>query len=334
MEILFRSTPLVAALAVCIVAGSAAADGRADYARPDSVPYPADNAYSEAREYLGQKLFFDPRLSGSGLLSCASCHNPAFSWGDGMPRAVGHGMKILGRRTPTILNLAWGELMFWDGRAASLEEQALGPIEAAGEMNMPLDQMLGVIRDIPEYAPLFEEAYPGEGIEKETVARAIATFERGVVSDKAPFDHWVEGQEDAISEEAKRGFAVFNGKAACNACHSSWRFTDDSFHDIGIPGDDPGRGKLLPEIPPMMHAFKTPTLRNADRRGPFMHDGSEATLEDVIELYDLGGRVKRPSLSEEIKPLGLTSQEKSDLLAFLKTLTSDDAPASIPALPR
>src|SRR5262249_26848561 len=159
--------------------------------------------------------------------SCASCHNPALSWGDGLPRAIGHGMQQLGRRTPTILNLAWGHLLFWDGRASSLEEQALGLIASPGEMNMPLDELLSRITSIAEYRPLFEQAFPNESITKETVAKAIATYERTIVSGKAPFDRWVEGQSDAISEDAKRGFALFNGKANCAKCHGGWRFTDD-----------------------------------------------------------------------------------------------------------
>ena len=304
------------------------------YVRPKSIVYPVDNAYSEERELLGKMLFFDPRLSGSNWISCATCHNPALSWGDGLPKAIGHGMQVLGRRTPTILNLAWSPALFWDGRAASLEEQALGPIAAPGEMNMPLDQMLGKISSVPGYRSMFDKAYPNERIDEKTIAKAIANFERTVVSGKAPFDRWLEGDEQAVSDAAKRGFALFNGKANCAKCHGGWRFTDDSFHDIGLPGSDPGRGKLFQTVAIMQHAFKTPSLRNVERRAPYMHDGSENTLEDVIELYQTGGRVKRPSLSAEIKPLNLADQEKRDLIAFLQTLTSADRPTEIPALPR
>lgn len=307
---------------------------RASYRRPEAVPYPADNPFTPAKELLGRTLFFDPRLSGSNWISCASCHNPAFSWGDGLPKAIGHGMQELGRRTPTILDLAWGELLFWDGRAASLEEQALGPIASAGEMNMPLEQMEAKVRGIPSYRPLFEAAYPGEPVAATTIAKAIATFERTVMSAKAPFDDWVDGQESAISEQAKRGFALFNGKANCAKCHGGWRFTDDGFHDIGVPGDDPGRGKILEGIEAVRFAFKTPTLRNVDHRAPYMHDGSVRTLEDVVALYNRGGLIQRPSLSKEIKPLHLTPEEASDLVAFLKALTSKDKPVEIPVMPR
>ena len=303
------------------------------YERPAEIPYPSDNLHSQAREDLGRTLFFDPRLSGSRFISCASCHNPAFSWGDGMATGTGHGMKKLGRRTPTILNLAYAETFMWDGRFDTLEDQALGPIAADVEMNLPLDEMIERLNDLPEYKALFAVAYPGEALTPQLVGKAIATFERTIVSGDAPFDRWLAGDDDAISDAAKRGFAVFNGKADCAACHSSWRFTDDSFHDIGIPGEDLGRGNELPGIEVLEHAFKTPTLRNVDRRGPYMHDGSESTLETVIDLYDRGGRVTRASKSSLIRPLGLTAAEKADLAAFLRTLTSTDDAIPVPAAP-
>jgi cytochrome c peroxidase len=305
-----------------------------EYQRPARVPFPEDNAPTAARETLGRALFFDPRLSGSNWISCASCHNPGLSWGDALPRAIGHGMQTLGRRTPTILNLAWADAMFWDGRADSLEAQALGPIEAEGEMNLPLAELAGKLSAIEGYRTLFAAAYPGEPIAPPTIAKAIATFERAVVSADAPFDRWVRGDEDAISTDAKRGFVLFNTKARCALCHAGWRFTNDSFHDIGVVTSDAGRGSMLPGIPVMQHAFKTPTLRDVARRAPFMHNGSVATLEEVVELYDRGGLVKRPSLSPDLKPLGLTTAEKRELTAFLRTLTSPEQPVLLPALPR
>jgi cytochrome c peroxidase len=306
---------------------------KTQYARPVSIPFPADHQFSKAREILGRTLFFDPRLSGSNSISCASCHNPGFSWGDALPKAIGHGTKELARRTPTILNLAWSELLFWDGRAGSLEEQALGPIASPTEMDQPLDEMVKEIVGIPGYRAMFERAYPGEAVSSKTVAGAIATFERTVVSGRAPFDEWIAGRESAISEQAKRGFDLFNTKAACHKCHPGWNFTDNGFHDIGVADDDLGRGARLP-LEAMQHAFKTPTLRNSDRRGPYMHNGSEPSLEEVIELYDQGGRNKRASLADEIVPLHLTIRDKADLLAFLRGLTSDDKPIEIPTFPR
>jgi cytochrome c peroxidase len=306
----------------------------AKYARPPAIPYPEQNQLTQARADLGRVLFFDPRLSGSNFIACASCHNPGFSWSDPLPKAIGHGMNELGRRTPSILNLAWGGLYFWDGRADSLEAQAMGPITAPGEMNQSAETLVAELRAIPGYPPLFAAAYPGEGITTDTISKALATFERGVISGEAPFDRWVAGDERAVSQTAKRGFRLFEGKAQCATCHSGWRFTDDSFYDIGVVGDDRGRGALIEGVEVLQYAFRTPGLRNTARRAPYAHNGSEKTLEDVIELYDMGGRVKRPSLSPEIRPLHLTAAEKSDLIAFLDTLTSADAPVAIPELPR
>jgi cytochrome c peroxidase len=309
---------------------------KALYKRPAKIPYPDDNKYSKAREELGKTLFFDPRLSGSNMISCGSCHNPSFSWGDALPKGVGHGHKTLGRRTPTILNLAWTEKLMWDGRANGLEEQALGPIQADVEMNMPLagdEGLLKKLQSISGYKPLFDRAYPGEGITDKTIAKAIATFERGIVSGEAPFDRFIKGDEKAISDNAKRGFALFNGKAQCFQCHSGWSFSDGSFYDIGVNSDDIGRSKIL-DTPSMQHAFKTPGLRNVALRHPYMHDGSEKSLEEVIDLYNQGGRVKRASISSLMKPLGLNDGEKQDLVAFLKTLTSKDKAIDLPTLPR
>src|SRR5262245_4431791 len=304
------------------------------YARPNGVPEPADNRLTPSRELLGRTLFFDPRLSGSNWISCASCHNPGFSWSDGLPRAIGAGLQTLGRRTPTILNLAWADSLFWDGRAGSLEEQALGPVQASGEMDLPLDQLAPKLRAIEGYRRLFADAYPGEEIGPSTVARALAAFERTVVSADAPFDRWVTGDQNAIDDAAKRGLAVFNEEGRCAKFHSGWRFTYDSFHDIGIATNDPGRGALLKDVPLMASAFKTPTLRNVDRRAPYLHNGSAATLEEIIDLYDRGGAVRRASLSPEIVPLNLTAAQKRDLVAFLRTLSSQDQPGVIPDLPR
>lgn len=306
---------------------------RAKYLRPVAVPVPADNVITPERVLLGKTLFFDPRLSVSSFISCATCHNPGFGWSDGLPKGIGHGMKELGRHTPTILNSAFGDLMFWDGRADSLEAQALGPIQSAAEMNMPLEQVVERLCSISGYKPMFERAYPNEGISEKTIAKAIASFERTVVTGDAPFDRWVKGDDSAISESAKRGFSLFNGKARCAQCHSGWNFSDSGFHDIGVADDDPGRGKLL-KLEAMQHAFKTPTLRNATLRAPYMHNGSEATLEAVVEFYDKGGNAHRPSLASEMARLDLSATDKADLIEFLRTLTSPEPPVTVPLLPR
>jgi len=306
---------------------------RASYRRPRSIPFPADNPYTLEKVVLGKKLYFDTRLSQANLLSCASCHSPAFGWGDGQPVGVGHLMKRLGRRSPTIINAAYGVIFMWDGRADSLEDQALGPIQAEVEMAMPIDQLLTRLKAIDEYVALFNAAFPGEGITPKNIAKAIATYERTVISGRAPFDAWVDGDERAISDAAKRGFTLFNTKARCNECHSGWNFTDDSFHDIGLATPDIGRGKFLTEVVKSQHAFKTPGLREITHRAPYMHNGSMKTLEQVIEHYDSAG-IERPSRSELIKPLKLTAQEKSDLVAFLRTLNSDLGNTAVPVLPR
>jgi cytochrome c peroxidase len=306
---------------------------RAEYRRPNFIPFPKDNPYTAEKAALGKKLYFDTRLSEANLLSCASCHNPGYGWGDGQPVGVGHQMKVLKRRSPTIINAAHGLIFMWDGRAGSLEEQALGPIQADVEMNLPLDDLLKRLKNIGEYKPLFEVAFPGKGIAPDTIARAIATYERTVVSGRAPFDAWIEGDEKAISENAKRGFMLFNTKAECNKCHSGWKFTDDSFHDIGLKSADIGRGKFLEGIPKAMHAFKTPGLREITRRGPYMHNGSMTTLEEVMEHYNHAG-VERESRSDLIRPLKLSKQETADLIEFMKTLTSDVDPTTVPVIPR
>jgi len=241
-------------------------------------------------------------------------------------------MTRLGRRTPTILNLAWGELLMWDGRFETLEDQALGPMSAPVEMNQNMEAIVTELSQIPEYRTLFKVNFPGEGITVKNIAKAIATFERTVVSGIAPFDKWVGGDEEEITTAAKRGFDLFNGKANCVACHSGWNFTDDSFHDIGIPDEDIGRGKQVPNVKVMQHAFKTPTLRNAVERAPYMHEGSLRNLHSVVRHYN-DGFTKRESLSDQIYPLGLSDKEQGDLVAFLKTLSSNDAPVAMPRLP-
>jgi cytochrome c peroxidase len=246
---------------------------------------------------------------------------------------VGHGMNKLGRHSPTVVNAAWSNIFMWDGRLPTLEEQALGPIQAAGEMNMPLDKLMLRLTAIPEYKPLFDHVFPQESMTPKTLAKAVATYERTIVSEPAPFDAWIEGNEKAISEEAKRGFVVFNGKAQCAACHEGWNFTNEGFQDIGLPSDDVGRGQFLPGVVKMKHAFKTPSLREISYRAPYMHDGSLATLEQVVDHYDSGG-MDRPSRSDLMKPLNLTAQEKSDLVTFLKTLSSNLTPTAAPVLPR
>jgi cytochrome c peroxidase len=313
--------------------GSNARAALTDFQRPQKTPASKSNPTTPEKVALGQMLFFDPRISGSGAISCATCHNPALGWSDAMPTGLGHMGGRLKRHTPTILNVAYGEPYFWDGRAATLEEQAKGPLTSAAEMNMPADVAVSRIQSIPGYVTAFSYAFPGKSISIDTIAAALASYERTVVSASAPFDKWVAGDESAISQAAKRGFELFSGKANCAVCHAGWRMTDDGFHDIGVAGTDRGRADVSPGIVQMEHAFKTPTLRNVSQRAPYMHDGSLPTLASVIDHYD-SGFVTRPSLDTQMRRLGLTPEEKADLLAFLDSLTSLDPPTMVPVLPQ
>jgi cytochrome c peroxidase len=330
-----------AAIALLLYAGGAAlAAGPgtpdsvlSDFTRPRSVPASRGNPGTPEKIALGQMLFFDPRLSGSGVISCATCHNPALGWSDALPKGLGHMGGRLGRRTPTILNVAYGEPYFWDGRAATLEDQAKGPLTSAKEMDMPAELAIARVVSIPGYVAAFDRAFPGKPVTLDTIAAALASYERTIVSSSAPFDQWVAGDEHAISASAKRGFELFNGRANCAVCHVGWRMSDDGFHDIGISDSDRGRAAVSPGIVQLEYAFKTPTLRNITQRAPYMHDGSLPTLAAVIEHYDHGFE-DRPSLDTQMHPLGLTADEKTDLLAFLNTLTSVDAPAVVPVLPQ
>lgn len=304
------------------------------YIRPTDIPYPDDNPYSAAKAKLGHILFFDPILSASGTHSCASCHNPGLSWQDGLAQALGDAQHTLSLRTPTLLNAAWLPRLGWDGKFATLEKVSVAPIFADRNMHLPEADLIARLSAVPEYVRSFGAAFDDGAITRSNVGMALATYVRSIVSPDSAFDRWVRGDENAIDASAKRGFEIFNGKGRCAGCHSGWAFTDGSFHDIGVAQDDDiGRGRLFPTSVKLRHAFKTPTLRDVARRAPYMHDGSLPTLEAVIDLYNRGG-IERPSRSELIGPLGLTKQEKEDLIAFLETLTSSPQTVELPTLPR
>jgi cytochrome c peroxidase len=307
---------------------------KAKYKRPAEIPFPKDDPYSDAKASLGRLLFWDPDLSGTRTMSCATCHNPALSWADGLPRAVGEKNDELPLRTPTLLNIAWISPLGWTGHFSSLEDVTFGPIASSKNMGLSKEDLIKRLSAIPGYRTEFRNAFGPGKITPDEVELALATFERSIVSTRAPFDRWINGHKGAISESAKRGFDLFNGKAHCVSCHSGWNFTDGSFHDVGsAKGDDIGRGALFPTSTKLRYAFKTPTLRDVARRGPYMHDGSEPTLKAVIDLYNKGG-IDRPSRAEEIKPLHLTAGEEADLIAFLTTLTGEPQDVPVPVLPR
>ncbi len=313
---------------------SAVAD-KSDYLMPDVAPAPKDNQTTTERIQLGKALFFDPRLSGSNWISCATCHNPALGWSDGLATAIGHGMHELARATPTILNTGFNKFQFWDGRARTLEEQAVGPIQAAGEMNQNMEELIDELSTIDGYKVLFEAAYPGEGISEETIGKALAAFQRTVVTTESTFDLWIKGDEDAITASAKRGFELFEGKGRCVICHSGFNFTDDGFHNLGLKEEVPDMGRYnVRKVAVLRGAFKTPTLRDVTLTAPYMHNGMYASMEEVIEHYDRGGDVKE-HLSPNMAPLNLTKQEKVDLLAFMKSLDSiKPLEMTIPHLPQ
>jgi len=305
------------------------------YERPEDIPFPARDPYSEAKDKLGRMLFFDPILSGARDTSCASCHNPSLSWSDGMKLASGAGRMDL--HTPTIIDVASVPVLGWDGKYETLESVAYGPLLNPAAMNNTEAEIVSRLTRIPGYVEAFAEAFPetkGDAITRPRIEQALATFERTILASPAPFDRWIDGDETAISASAKRGFTLFNDKAGCSNCHEGPSLSDFSFHDIGVAAEaDIGRGRLFPTSVKLRHAFKVPTLRDVARRAPYMHDGSLPTLEAVIDEYDTGG-IDRPSRSELIRPLGLTAAEKQDLIAFLNTLTSDPVPFEVPALPR
>jgi cytochrome c peroxidase len=300
-------------------------------------PHPEGNEPTPERVALGKRLFFDPRLSGDGEMSCATCHNPALGWSDGLPTAKGHKGAILARATPTIVNSAYNDIFMWDGRKRTLEEQALGPMEAQAEMNTDLPKLYQWLNADGEYRTLFQKAYPGKGINAETLAMAIAAYERTVVSNNSPFDRWVKGEKGALTKQQVRGFKLFVGKANCVVCHSAPNFTDNGFHNLGLSSfsvaePDLGRFGQKP-IASMRGAFKTPTLRDVERTAPYFHDGSARSLLEVVEHYDKGGVVKN-SLSPNMKPLNLSRQEKEDLVAFMRALTTPAVELEMARRPR
>jgi len=325
----FVSLATAGVVAALLTTAASAKEDLSKWLRPDTVPAPKDNQITPERIELGKFLYFDTRLSRDNTVSCATCHNPSLGWSDGQPKAIGIEGRQGPRNSPTVINTAYQRHQFWDGRAKSLEEQALGPIQADVEMDMDLDKLVERLNGIKGYRDLFEKAYPGEGITKDTIAKAIATFERTVVSTEAPFDKYIKGDEKAISANAKKGFALFTGKGKCNNCHDGFNFTDGSFHNLGLGDGDIGRYKLKKRAA-WFHAFKTPTLRDVTLTGPYFHDGSVKTLEEATAICGNGGRFPNSkNLSPLIEDRGLTPKEIRLIVDFLKTL--EGAPMNIEA---
>jgi cytochrome c peroxidase len=309
---------------------------------PDEVPSPADNRLTPERAALGKMLFFDPRLSGTGQSTCASCHFPERGWTDGFPKSVRFMGGVMTRASPSIVNLGYSTIFQWDGRSPTLEHQAINGASPTGSMNAgppsPRDGNANILK-IKGYVDLFAKAYPGEGVTPQTIAKAISSFERTVVSRDSPFDRWVRGKADALTPQQVRGLRVFvdPAKGNCSACHSAPSFTDNGFHNLGLKSfadKDADIGRFRQRAVPLMKgAFKTPQLRDIAQTAPYFHDGSAATLEEVVDHYITGGQVKT-NLSPLMNPLSLTAEEKQALVAFMRGLSTAHPVFEYPVLPR
>jgi cytochrome c peroxidase len=322
---------VVLASSVCLVSSAASAD-MSKWVMPKEAPSPANNKTTPERVELGKLLYFDARLSSSGQVSCATCHNPEKGWSDAVDKAVGVHGRVGPRNSPTVLNTGFQNHQFWDGRAKSLEEQAVGPMQAGVEMDMKLDDVLKIVKSKQGYVDMFKKAYPDEELTIDTVAKAIAAFERTVISQESPFDLYVKGNKNAISADAAMGFSLFQNKAACTTCHDGFNFTDGSFHNIGLGDGDIGRQALKMSRKAWKGAMKTPTLRDIEKSAPYFHDGSVKTLQEAVAICGNGGRYPDDALSADIKNRNLNTKEIDQITEFLKSLTGPDLPIVAPTV--
>lgn len=279
------------------------------------MPVPDDNPISAEKIELGRRLFNDRRLSRDGTVSCASCHNPERAFSDGRPVAIGAFNRVGRRNTPALINRGWGRAFFWDGRTATLEEQVLRPIQDPNEMDLTL-----------------AEASARVGVPVVELSYALSTYVRTILSGDAPYDRYVNGDKSAMTPEQVAGLELFRGRANCSACHIGPTLTDERFHNTGVawkevPTSSSARGTFADEgrfgitrKNEDRGAFKTPTLREVANTAPYMHDGSLASLEEVVDFYDRGGR-PNPLLDPELRPLRLTAAEKQQLIAFLRAVS-------------
>ncbi|NNM81476.1 MAG: methylamine utilization protein [Burkholderiales bacterium] len=322
-----RTAIIVALLGL---AGTAQAGNLSAWKLPP-VPVPKDNPQNAAKIELGHRLLFDFRLSKNDSMNCASCHLPAAGGAGPTPRAFGHGGE-LGRWAPSWVNSGYSTSLFWDGRADSLEQQTgvfpghLGPISAPGEMGGDVDSIAARLNAIPEYRKQFVKAFGSEATPT-NIGRAIAAYERTLVATGSPFQRYVNGDDKAISPAAKRGFDLFQGKARCAFCHTPPLMTDNGFHNIGVPQvgplkEDLGRYEVTKDAADK-GKFKTPSLYNSASFAFFMHDGAFSNLKEVVDHYSRGGNPKDANQDPLMTRLDLSEKEKSDLIAFLKTLTDE-----------
>ena len=311
------------------------------------VEYPDDNPYSEAKEGLGKKLFFDPRLSASGTLACASCHDPDLGWSDGRRRSFGHARREGRRNSQTVLNSAYYDHLFWDGRAESLEEQAMTAIAGPREMNQGLNLVADGIRNVPEYRRLFRQSFGDSTITVQRIAQAIATFERGITSRTSDFDRFLQGERDAMTDRQIYGLHVFRTTGQCMNCHSGALLSDDKFHNLGQshlgrPSEDLGRFLVTGDTSDV-GKFRTPSLRDVTYTGPYLHHGLIFSLREVIDMYDRGmpqiiprkeaDNPLYPEKSPLLEPLDLSDREVEALLEFLEAISTRPRRMSAPDLP-
>ena len=303
---------------------------------PTTTPTPSTNLNYFAKIELGKQLYFDGRLSKNGAISCAFCHNPGTGFADPRQTSIGIGGGVGGRQSPTVYNTGFNHFQFWDGRARSLEEQAIGPIHNPIEMGETHESVVRKLGKIKGYQQQFRAVF-GTDVNLQDLANAIAAYERTVMSTNSAFDKYILGDSKAMDEAAVRGMALFKGKARCILCHNGANFTDNQFHNLGVPQVGPQKEDLgryyVTRAENDRGAFKTPTLRSITETAPYMHDGAFKTLEEVVNFLNEGGGANK-NLSALAKPLNLTPEEKTDLVAFLKALTGEPIKFSMPKLPQ
>jgi cytochrome c peroxidase len=283
------------------------------------VPAPAANPISPEKLALGRRLFFERRLSSDGRTACATCHQPARAFSDGLTVPIGVSGRAGRRNVPSLLNRAYGQRFFWDGRAETLEEQVAMALEGPTDLDLSPTEAVARIAGDRGYVAAFKAAF-GEPVSATGLTRALATFVRGQLSADSAFDRFAAGNRRALSARAQQGFELFNGKANCWLCHAGPLLTDERFHNTGVSwGRDAGRFEFT-DHPDDRGRFKTPSLRNVAVTAPYMHDGTVATLEAVVEFYDRGGQ-SNPNLDRLIQRLRLSSEERQGLVAFLRSLT-------------
>jgi cytochrome c peroxidase len=341
---------VIVILILCSVSNPVAIDAQGIEPLPEMPIFP-ENPLTPEKVELGKKLFFDRRLSGDGTMACATCHSPETGYSDGLAISLSYPTTRNWRNASSLINLAYNDAFFWDGRATSMEEQALFPVMSAFEMNQNLDFLEEELKEVPEYVEAFQNVFGGE-ITRERVGMALAAFQKTIISKDSPLDRYLKGEEGALTAVQKEGYDIFVGKGNCIACHNGPNLTDNKFYNLGVPEnpdvvddsrisatrrftakvsgykayrtltEDPGR-YLVTKDRKDWKAFKTPTLREAALTGPYMHNGVYQSIEEVIEFFNKGGG-DDPNRTPLLKPLNLSDDEKLTLEVFLKEALKGD----------